>query len=337
MKLRWAFAALAIVAAGGSARAASSWYWCEPLQAYYPWVRSCPAAWRQVDPRSSQKPQPSSTAPQTGAPQDSGAVPVQSRAQNDAPTFPSPDATPHGDGLDAWCSGEVSAINVAICGDNDLRVLAAQRLKAFNEASTRIPADQQKVLAADQNGWAMSSGPSCGVQPDIRPVLPLAPSVKDCLLRAGRSRLSYLQSYGTPAASQPQPAPNQAGTPSTAANTPTPAPTPDTTKAPAPDTSSAPQPPAANNAGASTPAASSNSAPAAPLPAPEPAAKAATPSCNSAFAPRSHNPFALSRSPSLETLEGKIMLAVLFLSAATVMLWIFALFRRARASAGWPV
>ena len=25
-----------------------TWYWCDPLQQYYPYVPNCPTAWRQV-------------------------------------------------------------------------------------------------------------------------------------------------------------------------------------------------------------------------------------------------------------------------------------------------
>jgi hypothetical protein len=26
----------------------TTWYWCDPYQQYYPYVASCPTAWRQV-------------------------------------------------------------------------------------------------------------------------------------------------------------------------------------------------------------------------------------------------------------------------------------------------
>ena len=28
--------------------APTTWYWCDPLQQYYPYVPNCPTAWRQV-------------------------------------------------------------------------------------------------------------------------------------------------------------------------------------------------------------------------------------------------------------------------------------------------
>ena len=329
MGLRWAVAAIAMIACSGGAEAAASWYWCEPLQAYYPWVRSCPGAWRQVSPWSADKPQPSA-GPQAASPDATGAVPVASRSPNDAPTFPSPDATPHGDGLDAWCKGDVTAINVAICSDDELRALAAQRLKALDEAVARIPADQQKVLAADQNGWAMSSAQSCGVQPNIRPTLPLPPSVKECLLRVGQSRLGYLQSYGMAATSQPQGAAN----PSMPATTPDASPTLTAASPPLPPSASQP---AAGTSSANPPVLGAASQPE-PALAPEPPAKAATPSCSSpAFEPRSRNPFAASRAPSLDTLQGKAMAVVVVLSLATVLLWIVAVLQRAWPRAGRAV
>jgi hypothetical protein len=338
MGVRWAVAAIAMIAFAGGAEAASSWYWCEPLQAYYPWVRSCPGPWRQVDPKSAQQPQPS---PQATSPQANGAMPVQSGAQNDAPTFASPDATAHGDGLDAWCQGDVSAMSVAICGDGDLRALAAQRLKALDEAVTRIPADQQKVLAADQNGWAMSSTQSCGVRPETRPTLPLPPSVKECLLHVGQARLAYLRSYGTPAANSQQAATNPtAPAPSAAAaNPPTPATTPNApqpqTAAPSPAPSQPASPSAASAPPANAPAAGTASQ-TEPALAPEPPAKPATSSCNSTFLPISHNPFMASRAPSLDTLQGKAMALVALLSLATVLLWVVAMLQRVRGRIGWP-
>ena len=30
------------------APAPTTWYWCDPLQQYYPYVPNCPTAWRQV-------------------------------------------------------------------------------------------------------------------------------------------------------------------------------------------------------------------------------------------------------------------------------------------------
>jgi hypothetical protein len=32
----------------GPAPVATTWYWCDPYQQYYPYVPSCPTAWRQV-------------------------------------------------------------------------------------------------------------------------------------------------------------------------------------------------------------------------------------------------------------------------------------------------
>jgi hypothetical protein len=43
-------AAAAIMAACSQAVAAPSWYYCDPAQAYYPYVKSCPVPWREVIP-----------------------------------------------------------------------------------------------------------------------------------------------------------------------------------------------------------------------------------------------------------------------------------------------
>jgi uncharacterized protein len=324
MWLRLALLVISAVALGREAHAASSWFWCEPLHAYYPWVRSCPEAWRQVDPRSppSQQPQfEQSQAP----PQDAGTAPVPSSAAGQ-PTFPSPVTPSRADGLDLWCQGSITALNIAICTDNDLRAGAVQRLHAFDDAKARLTPDQQKTLAADQNGWAMSYGQSCGVHADTAPSLPIAPSVKECLAHAGQARLAYLRSYGTPTASSPSP---PAANPSLSVSNPE-----ATSPAPATDTASTAQQPATLPAPANE--APSASAPAVSLPSsPDPksaaAGTSAGSSCGPAYGHASANPLGDgSRIPTLGTLQGKTMAASLLLASATICLWIFAAFRNVR-------
>jgi hypothetical protein len=121
----------------------------------------------------------------------------------DLPTFPAPSSFARGDQLDAWCKGKTMAINFAVCSDIELRGLAIERLRALNEARTRLSPHQQKVLLADQNGWALSYPQACGLRVAEPPALPLAPSIKECLADAGRKRLSYLSSYGLPGAMEP--------------------------------------------------------------------------------------------------------------------------------------
>ena len=49
--LRGQGAPIGQVAAGQHAR--GSWYYCDPLKAYYPYVRMCPTPWRAVTPAAS--------------------------------------------------------------------------------------------------------------------------------------------------------------------------------------------------------------------------------------------------------------------------------------------
>jgi hypothetical protein len=321
--LRLALALVAIVALGHEAHAASSWFWCEPLHAYYPWVRSCPVAWRQVDPRSPPSQQPQYE--QSQAPQETGTAPVPS-SEAAQPTFPSSATVPRGDGLDQWCQGSITALNMVICTDNDLRAEAVQRLHAFDDAKARLTPDQQKTLAADQNGWAMSYAQSCGLQPDTPPALPLAPSVKECLAQAGQQRLAYLRSYGTATASNP-------ATPTANAGSPASIPEPVAPAAGTPAASTAPQP-APSPAPANE--ASSASAPAVSLPSSSDtkassAGAAPVSSCSGVFTRASANPFGNGeRIPALGTLQGGTMAASLLLASATICLWIFAFFRKAR-------
>jgi uncharacterized protein YecT (DUF1311 family) len=145
------------------------------------------------------------------------------------PTFQAPPSLARGDQLDEWCKGKTTAINFAVCSDDELRKLALERLRAFNEANARLSPDQQKVLTADQNGWALSYPQACGFGTAEPPTLPLASSVKECLADAGRKRLSYLRSYGLAGAAETPPAtagttanPAPAGTPQAQAQLPPP-------------------------------------------------------------------------------------------------------------------
>lgn len=183
------------------ARADAAWY-CEPLRGYYPWVRSCPLPWRAVGPEAVQQPlaiPPGQVTPGGS----SGSQP----AANKQPSFALSPALVRGDALDAWCKGETTPLLVAECGDDELRALAIARLQAFDEAKARLSPERQKVLVADQNGWAMSSPQACGLNADNRPALPLSPELKQCLANAGRARLQYLKSYGQSTANTNAPSP----------------------------------------------------------------------------------------------------------------------------------
>jgi uncharacterized protein YecT (DUF1311 family) len=158
-------------------------------------------------------------------------------------TFPA-----RGDGLDEWCKEVKSGSLVAMCSDDELRALAVERLRAFNAASSRLFPDRQKILAADQNGWALSYPQRCNLPSNVLPSLPLAPEVRECMAKAGRSRLAYLQNYGLAeaATSSSVPAAGSAAT----ASVPEPAPplSPPISQPPA----AVPPPPAAAARGAAT-------------------------------------------------------------------------------------
>jgi uncharacterized protein YecT (DUF1311 family) len=215
------------------AHAEAAFYWCEPLRAYYPWVRSCPSAWQTVDPQSGR--QVYGVAPGQNAPGEHaeaaspGPTQETDTTANHQPTFPGRSSFVRSDALDEWCKGSTTALLTAICGDDQLRALAIERLHAYDEAKTRLNADQQKTLIADQNGWALSYPQACGLNADIQPSLPLEPSLRDCLAKAGQERLQYLKNYGqaepgnaaTPAAPAPAAAsPAPATPPPTAATGP---------------------------------------------------------------------------------------------------------------------
>ncbi|HTW53182.1 MAG TPA: hypothetical protein VME45_14925 [Stellaceae bacterium] len=207
---------LALVFSGAGAEAA--WF-CEPLHAYYPEVRSCPIPWRTADPQSGAQrltvPPASNAAddPAPAHPTSRTQTPQTEATQGDQPTFPAPSSFVRGDVLDQWCRGSTTALLTAICGDDKLRDLAVQRLYAFEEAKGRLNPDQQKTLIADQNNWALSYPQTCGLNADVQPSLPLAPPLHDCLEKAGRARLQYLKDYGLPDAEKTATAPPEAAAP----------------------------------------------------------------------------------------------------------------------------
>jgi hypothetical protein len=266
--------------------------------------------------------------------------------QGDKPNFPPQTFPLRGDTFDPWCKGVTTAINVALCGDDELRALAVQRLQAFDVVSRRLTQEQRKALAGDQNGWAMSYPQGCGLPSNVPPSLPLAQATRECLAKAGRERLTYLQAYGSPTA----------GSPTAGSNPP----------AASEQTAPGSQPAAASPAAAPQPAMSQltpaarqplaaqlpvtdlqSSAPTAP-PAPPTASKppasgapVATASASTAETPASSqppqptkgstgNPLA-SRVTSLGTLQGKAAFAIALIAVLAVGIWIGGARRQARA------
>ena len=316
--LPFGLAALAMLLLPGTAHA---WYWCEPAQAYYPWVRSCPEPWRQVDPRAAAR-QPGGAPPSAAStPQPAPAQPAPAQqaaaAQGGAPTFTPATSLTRGDALDAWCKGSTTAINIAVCGDNDLRALAIERLHAFDDASVRASADQRKALTGDQNGWAMSYPQACGIHANEQPPQPLPPSVKECLMRAGRTRLDYLRAYATPAAANGNAATN-APAPATPANppaTPSPQPAAESSTAAAPPAEPQPAAPTQSAAAPTDTTQQPAANPALPLPQPDhPAAPAK---------PVTANPTPVSRSSIWDMLMVGIRAVAIFLTMLVVGLWVW--------------
>lgn len=228
---RTSLAIFTIALLWSGAHAEAAFYWCEPLRAYYPWVRWCPSPWRTVDPqsvgRSYESPQRQNAPVENAETASPGSTQVTDTTANHQPTFPARSSFVRSDALDEWCKGSTTALLTAICGDDQLRALAIERLQAFDEAKTRLNADQQKTLIADQNGWALSYPQACGLNADVQPSLPLEPSLRDCLAKAGQARLQYLKDYGqakpenaaTPAAPAAAPASSAPATPAPSAAT----------------------------------------------------------------------------------------------------------------------
>lgn len=161
----------------------------------------------------------------------------QTQAEPGGPPFKPMTFPARGDGLDEWCKEVTSGSIAAMCSDNELRALAVERLRAFNAASSRLPPDRQKILAADQNGWALSYPQRCSLSSNVLPSLPLAPEVRECMAKAGRSRLAYLQAYGLAEAATSSPMPAAGSVVTTPAPEPAPSappPSPPVAQPPAP-------------------------------------------------------------------------------------------------------
>ncbi len=200
------FALAALAPASGSAQA-RVWYYCDTWHAYYPGVLNCPVPWRIVNEhapsltygRPAAIGQPTPTSPFV-------AVPAR-------PSFPR-----RLDGLDDWCQQVKLPSSIAICSDGELRALLIERQHAYDGAKARLSAAQQKALLADQNEWVKSYAPACGLASDEPPPLPLSPIVQRCMAQAGRTRIAYLQGYGSTRARETPP--TQTGEHATTASTP---------------------------------------------------------------------------------------------------------------------
>jgi uncharacterized protein YecT (DUF1311 family) len=224
-------------------------------------------------------------------------------------TFPA-----RGDGLDEWCKDVTSGSIVAMCSDNELRALAVERLRAFNAASSRLPPDRQKILAADQNGWALSYPQRCSLPSNVLPSLPLAPEVRECMAKAGRSRLAYLQAYGLAeaAASSPMPAAGPTATAPALEPAPSaPPPSPPISQPPA----AVPPPPAAAARGAAAGEASPPPIQIPPAPAGRGPAKPSTADLRAG------------RATSMAGFQGVAAIGAILVASVVVALWVWAAVR----------
>ena len=84
MRFRLAVAALALIIPAAHTHAQSWYWWCDALNAAYPWVRTCPTPWRVVIPNS---PMPQRQAPSYGA------TPPSPSISNPAPRSAGPPPT----------------------------------------------------------------------------------------------------------------------------------------------------------------------------------------------------------------------------------------------------
>jgi uncharacterized protein YecT (DUF1311 family) len=129
---------------------------------------------------------------------------------------------------DPWCKKATLPSSIAICSDPELWALATERNRLFAELQRRLKPAAWRALQADQREWVHRYAGECGIEPDVAPDLPLAPQIKDCMLRAGQARIEYLRNYALPT---PQPTTDATSQPkfpspgSTSAKPPSPAPT----------------------------------------------------------------------------------------------------------------
>lgn len=339
MRRAWlALGALALF--WGGARADAAW-WCAPLHAYYPAVASCPVPWQAAAPPQFGG-QPSNTPPAQSIPGDTAQTPPPTTAQTrqaaptqgEQPTFAAPASFLRGDVLDQWCRGSTTASLTVVCGDDELRALAVQRLYAFEEAKARLNEDQQKTLIDDQNKWALSYPQACGLNANVQPSLPLAAPMKDCLEKAGRDRLKYLKDYGLPDADK-----TDASTAAPASPTP-PAPA---TPTPAPSQSPPAQAtsPANGPAGTQSPAAAPASSAAAPQDKEtHQAATAAIPPTTTTPKPASGDastPAAPPHNSSLSRLGDLTRMAAMLVAFIVLVIWAVTIWRQGRSRrAGKP-
>src|SRR5438270_675899 len=154
MRFWFSIAVCALAASTGFAQSpAQTFYWCDANRGWYPNVRTCPVPWREVVVKPEGGPQRNEPqAPIELVPRSTADAPAAKPA-GQAEYAPPPRL---GDGLDDWCGQVKQARSIALCSDAELRALAVERQRAFDEVRARLGPDQQKALLADQKNWLQS-------------------------------------------------------------------------------------------------------------------------------------------------------------------------------------
>ncbi|HEX5452348.1 MAG TPA: retropepsin-like aspartic protease [Stellaceae bacterium] len=94
------------------------------------------------------------------------------------------------------CSGVSLPSSIVICSSPELRRLADERQRIYNETRARLKPEQQAALHEDQKTWVHSYAAVCGVPPNKPPPNSIPPTVIECFKRAAETRAVYLRNYG---------------------------------------------------------------------------------------------------------------------------------------------
>lgn len=96
------------------------------------------------------------------------------------------------DSTDDFCKNvrpSTYGVFYAVCSDPKLRALARQ----LAETNARIEPLFQQNVAAGEAEWLRSyAARACGITSDAFPASPLAPDIKNCVVRAVEARVAYL-------------------------------------------------------------------------------------------------------------------------------------------------
>jgi hypothetical protein len=92
--------------------------------------------------------------------------------------------------------------DVLICSDPEFRALTRERSEATAETNARLDPFAQQALMGEEARWGVDSDTeACGIALDAP--LPLAPEIKNCMVRAMKARIAYIRAYSAPAVPGP--------------------------------------------------------------------------------------------------------------------------------------